>query len=1294
MKELRMVMNAHARDRQRTPPHRRPSRAYLKPLGSPYIIVSYLLGLLALGFCIEGLRPTNHHQSIQAARTKSQTFSRASSAPSVIVNEVAWGGTEASAFDEWIELYNVTGKPQSLEGWTLVASDGSPDIQLSGEIPAYGYFVIERTDDDTIRDRPAELITSFGSGLNNNGEQLNLIDPAGDLIDTANGNGGPWPNEDTGASPTYRSMERIDPRAMDLDTHWQSNDRSLTCGQDADGNPLNGTPGAINAAYYPYFSQHSDLAIASDFPAMVQAGDRITAYIDLLNRGGLTATQVTLTASLPPSIHYEAQKSERFTFNVADPQTLIWHRAHLHPDTVNPCRITLTLRMSPALTIGTKMMTRLSVTTTSPELRNDNNIMTASTTIQGVSADLILTKTGMTEIKVLNPPELFTYHLSIHNRGPDVASGVWITDRLPGNLRLFTQTSPFSFTWNRTLLTWHVGDLSPDTTYPITLTTTFNDGLTESLTNRAGAKAATPDPEPANNQATWRTQAIPTVLISSVLYDGYAYRDADEAVGITNMGPHPLSLRDWELCKDRSGLIDCEPLPAITVTESSEAWITKDAEAFAETFGFAPKAQMENWLGLTNTGDEALLRNPDHQWVDTLVYGAGTSTVPGWSGDSVKAYYNFLRGETGQILHRISDERTGLPAYDTDTCQDWIQTPEDAGNGRRVLYPGWDMTPLFFPLSTTETASTTLAIAPDHGFEFLKDSLERANHTIFIEVYTLRHPDLIATLAAKAAEGVEVKVLLEGSPVGLGVNSPEWQTELHACGEIEAHGGEAWFMIHRPEDRIYNRYSHLHPKMIIIDEEWLILSTQNLTYSSLPSDDKRDGTAGTRGAIIITNAPSVVQRATEIMTLDLDPQNHADLLRWNQGYWETYGPANPHAVDLSTPNWISYTPKFTAPLKIAGDVHFELFTAPEAALRQTDALLGLIRQAGSGDSIDIEQTYEHVAWGEDPILEPNLRLQAYLEAAHRGAHVRILLNGQGFIPDYDHPPEENLETVAYVKQQARVYGLNMEAAVGNPTGLGIHNKMVLVDLGEGQQYVHLGSINGSETSSKVNREIAIQLRSDEAHAYYLAMFEYDWWSSHPIYLPIVTRNYQPPAPPVDHLVISEVYYAGPADAEWVEIFNPTDKRIDLSAYRLGDAEAPDVYESMFHYPPGVTLEPEAVLVIAVNGLQTPEADLEFYEHAPDVPNMIPDPDWGDTRYPFALRNLGDQVLLLGSNNKPVDVVIWGDAKYPYVSAHPGVINMAASLSRQPAIYDTDNCGKDFVETYPSTPGEIPKLSHP
>lgn len=103
-------------------------------------------------------------------------------AQNVVINEVAWMGTTNSTSDEWIELFNPTGSSVSLSGWTLDATDGTPSISLSGTIPAYGYYLLERTDDTTV---PGVTADAFYSGaLGNTGEVLELRDGSSTLIDS------------------------------------------------------------------------------------------------------------------------------------------------------------------------------------------------------------------------------------------------------------------------------------------------------------------------------------------------------------------------------------------------------------------------------------------------------------------------------------------------------------------------------------------------------------------------------------------------------------------------------------------------------------------------------------------------------------------------------------------------------------------------------------------------------------------------------------------------------------------------------------------------------------------------------------------------------------------------------------------------------------------------------------------------------------------------------------------------------------------------------------------------------
>ena len=68
---------------------------------------------------------------------------------SIVINEVAWMGGLVSANDEWLELYNPSLTEIDLTGWNFSSASGTPNITLKGVVPASGYFLLERTDDNS-----------------------------------------------------------------------------------------------------------------------------------------------------------------------------------------------------------------------------------------------------------------------------------------------------------------------------------------------------------------------------------------------------------------------------------------------------------------------------------------------------------------------------------------------------------------------------------------------------------------------------------------------------------------------------------------------------------------------------------------------------------------------------------------------------------------------------------------------------------------------------------------------------------------------------------------------------------------------------------------------------------------------------------------------------------------------------------------------------------------------------------------------------------------------------------------
>ena len=170
-------------------------------------------------------------------------------AKNIVVNEIAWMGTKANSFDEWIELYNNTAIEIDLTNWILKTNDESPNIIFpeNTKIAAQSYFLLERTDNNTISDVSANFI--YTGALNNSPEceVLYLYNSGNQLIDkTFCLENGDWPAGQN--SPNKISMERINSQSQGDDaSNWQSNKILVKNGKDKNNNVIYGTPKQANS---------------------------------------------------------------------------------------------------------------------------------------------------------------------------------------------------------------------------------------------------------------------------------------------------------------------------------------------------------------------------------------------------------------------------------------------------------------------------------------------------------------------------------------------------------------------------------------------------------------------------------------------------------------------------------------------------------------------------------------------------------------------------------------------------------------------------------------------------------------------------------------------------------------------------------------------------------------------------------------------------------------------------------------------------------------------------------------
>jgi len=175
-------------------------------------------------------------------------------------------GTEKSSNDEWIELYNNSDSPVSVENWTLKSLTGTLKIILKGMIPSKGFYLLERSDDDTIPSIEADLI--YTGALKNTGEIIELRNNLVNPVDSVDCSGG-WLS---GNNKTKQTMERIGPEG------WQDS-------KDPGGTPKRANNTATKAQASEQIKQeYPDKVIISEILPSPEGPDDKEEWIEIFNQ--------------------------------------------------------------------------------------------------------------------------------------------------------------------------------------------------------------------------------------------------------------------------------------------------------------------------------------------------------------------------------------------------------------------------------------------------------------------------------------------------------------------------------------------------------------------------------------------------------------------------------------------------------------------------------------------------------------------------------------------------------------------------------------------------------------------------------------------------------------------------------------------------------------------------------------------------------------------------------------------------------------------------------------------------
>ncbi len=366
--------------------------------------------------------------------------------------------------------------------------------------------------------------------------------------------------------------------------------------------------------------------------------------------------------------------------------------------------------------------------------------------------------------------------------------------------------------------------------------------------------------------------------------------------------------------------------------------------------------------------------------------------------------------------------------------------PDAPGNAPQR---GWDWRPVGatdFDVVTAGPGTVRAFLLPDAPAVPI-DTLRAADRRILLAAYTLTSRRVERALLAAHRRGVDVRVLVERSPVG-GMVEGEARIldNLSAAGvEVVAPGGPR------------RRYAVHHEKYAVVDDSALV-TTENWSPA---------GTGGrsSRGWGAVTGQDAVVERLAALFRADAT--------------WEsaTPWPAVRESVDPVPGNRSrGRYPTRRDPVRVRAEATSVLVGPDNAAAALRDRL----RRAN--ESVDVLQMD-----GGDP-GQPFVR--ALVDAARRGVQVRVLLGSAWYVED------ENRDVVEHLQAVAANESLPLEAHLADPGGRfgKVHAKGVVID----GDTVVLGSLNWNNHSARENREVALVLEGDAVGEYFAAAFRADW----------------------------------------------------------------------------------------------------------------------------------------------------------------------------------------------------------
>lgn len=386
--------------------------------------------------------------------------------------------------------------------------------------------------------------------------------------------------------------------------------------------------------------------------------------------------------------------------------------------------------------------------------------------------------------------------------------------------------------------------------------------------------------------------------------------------------------------------------------------------------------------------------------------------------------------------------------------------------------------------SAAFASTAKFGLSPDNSHELLTATIKSAKKKIVINIYEFSSPTISQTIADQIQKGVTVQMLVEGQPLTpIGSSGKKVLKQIYDSMLKAANPINHLYIMQKTSALVSRRYRYNHAKYVVVDDKRVLVASENFSSTGHPLP----GDIGNRGWEIVVDNKVLAKEMTQIFTTDTD-MSFKDVIEYQPSPLPIKDPlpAAGSQVDLTRK-------QYAFPIGSGIISTVKIIASPDSA----DDLKNMIDLATS--HLEVQHMNLPAVWKDSTgtkILSP--LVGQMIAAAKKGVTVRVLLNDDHVFDPKPNPtvPGVNDKTADFLNKYAKCKKLPIQARIVNVSNVGItyiHNKGMLAD----DEWALISSINGSQNSVENNREIAVQVNSQDAAAYYGAAFDSDWNHSAP-----------------------------------------------------------------------------------------------------------------------------------------------------------------------------------------------------